>query len=241
MDKKTRPLTLILTLLMIGLASKAAAQTVHQPATVVELYTSQGCNSCPPADRFLADLAMNRNVLALSFNVTYWDYIGWKDTLASKDFDNRQTFYRDQLKARYVYTPQMVIAGVMHEVGSDRSAVKKAVKSVQGHARSVLLDWSVEGSQMVVTLPRGVGDAVIWLFHLDRKHDVSVKRGENSGKKLSYHNVVRKIAHLGNWDGTPARLTLDLEMIRALGRDGCALVVQKKGYGDIVAALEIRL
>lgn len=227
--------------IVLNIVSTVSADTVHQPSTVVELYTSQGCSSCPPADVFLGDLAKNRNILALSFNVTYWDYIGWKDTLARKEFDGRQVYYRDQLNARYVYTPQMVIAGRTHEVGSDRLAVQKAIDANEGHAQSVKLNWSIDKSNLNVHLPEGEGDAVIWLFHMDAKHDVPVRRGENSGENLSYYNVVRKIERMADWDGKAKTLTLDLAMIRDLGRDGCALVVQKKGYGEIVAALQISL
>lgn len=244
MDTRFSLLTLALALTLLTsalLPGSPAAQSVRQPATVVELYTSQGCNSCPPADSFLSELAAKSNLLALSFNVTYWDYIGWKDTLASKAFDVRQASYRAQMNARYVYTPQMIIGGVKHEVGSDRHAVNKAIGSIDGHARNVPLNWHLQGSDLIIELPARPAEAALWLFYLDKRHDVPVRRGENSGKTLSYYNVVRKIDSLGTWDGSARQLRLDLAEISEQGRDGCALIIQKGGHGEIIAALEVRL
>ncbi len=227
--------------IFLGAMTSAFAETVHQPSAVVELYTSQGCSSCPPANAYMGELAMNKDLLALSFNVTYWDYIGWKDTLADKSFDHRQAYYRDHMNAKYVYTPQMVIAGSKHEVGSDRYAVQKVIDNVGAHAKQVKLDWNMKESTLTVNLPKTDTEAVVWLFHMDQKHTVLVKRGENSGKTLNHHNVVRKIEKLGDWKGNSEKIDLDLALIRELGRDSCALVVQQKGYGDIIAALQITL
>jgi hypothetical protein len=219
----------------------AYAQTAHQPSTVVELFTSQGCSSCPPADKLLGELVKEDDVLGLSFAVTYWDYIGWKDIFGSVDNDNRQVEYRGRFNSRYVYTPQMVIAGRDHVVGSDSTAINALIKRHADHAKSLVLKWTFSGNQLDVTLPQGTGTATVWLVDIDRSHDVDIDRGENTGRIITYHNVVRKIHSVGEWTGAMKTISLNLNEMRAEGRDGCALIVQQDGYGPILAALEVML
>ena len=220
-------------------AGNAVSESAHQPKTVVELYTSQGCSSCPPADEFLGELVRNSDVLGLSFAVTYWDYIGWKDIFASEANDARQNAYRERLRSRYVYTPQMVIGGAKNVVGSDRSAAETLIRKLALHSKRLPLEWSFNGDQLNIILPTGSGEATLWLFDLDREEDVDIRRGENKGKIITYHNIVRKIRSIGQWDGAAKTIRLDLADIRAQGREGCALVVQQDGYGPIIAALEV--
>lgn len=228
-------------LMGITVAGAAFAQSAHQPSTVVELYTSQGCSSCPPADKLLGDLIKDDSVMGLSFAVTYWDYIGWKDIFGSPDNDDRQVEYRSRFNSRYVYTPQMVVGGVAHAVGSDGSAISSLIEKHANHAKSLPLEWAFNGDQLEVILPSGSGNATIWLVDIDRSKDVDIRRGENSGRIITYHNVVRKIRPLGEWTGDAKTLALDLKEMRAEGRDGCALILQKDGYGPILAALEVML
>ncbi|WP_334128424.1 DUF1223 domain-containing protein [Sneathiella sp.] len=220
-------------------ANEAASESAHQPQMVVELFTSQGCSSCPPADKFLGELVRNTDILGLSFSVTYWDYIGWKDVFASEANDARQDAYRDHLRSRYVYTPQMVIGGVKHVVGSDRSSAEALIKKLSGQMTRLPLEWSFDGDQLNIVLPDGSGDATLWLFDLDHEENIDIRRGENKGRVVTYHNIVRKIRSLGQWDGKEKIIRLDLADIRAQGREGCALVVQQRGYGPILAALEV--
>ncbi len=243
--KKTSPfLTLAATLLAapLMLASvNAQAQSAYQPSSVVELYTSQGCSSCPPADKLLGELVEDKEVLGLTFSVTYWDYIGWKDTFGNKDHDVRQAKYKREFGSRYVYTPQMVVGGENHKVGSDRSGVKSLIASFAGHAQELPLTWSFNNDSLQVTLPEGEGEATIWLVDIDKKGEVAIGRGENSGETITYHNVVRKIRSIGEWDGSSQTVNLDLAEMREMGRDGCALIIQKAGHGPIIAALNVEL
>ncbi|MFC4271986.1 DUF1223 domain-containing protein [Sneathiella chungangensis] len=228
-------------LIAMGAVNSAVAASVHQPSTVVELYTSQGCSSCPPADELLGELVKNDDVLGLSFGVTYWDYIGWKDIFGSSDNDARQVEYRGRFNSRYVYTPQMVVAGTEHIVGSDRSGVEGLIAKHEGHAKSLLLDWTLNGDDLDIRLPAGTGKATVWVVDIDRQRDVNIRRGENTGRIITYHNVVRKIRPLGDWTGEAKSIQVNLADMRAEGRDGCAIIVQQDGYGPILAALEVLL
>ncbi|MCC3303671.1 DUF1223 domain-containing protein [Sneathiella sp. HT1-7] len=219
----------------------AFAQSAHQPSTVVELYTSQGCSSCPPADKLLGDLIKNEAVMGLSFAITYWDYIGWKDVFGNPDNDDRQVEYRGRFNSRYVYTPQMVVGGEAHVVGSDQSGVNALIEKYADHAKNLALEWVFNGDELEVKLPSGSGNATVWLIDIDRTKDVDIQRGENTGRIITYHNVVRKIRSLGEWTGDERTVALNLAEMRAEGRDGCALIVQEKGYGPILAALEVML
>ncbi|MDF2366372.1 thioredoxin family protein [Sneathiella sp.] len=227
--------------MMIVGAQSASAQSAHQPSTVVELYTSQGCSSCPPADELLGDLIKDEKVMGLSFAVTYWDYIGWKDIFGSAANDDRQVEYRGRFNSRYVYTPQMVVGGKAHVVGSDRSSVNALIEKHTDHAKNLPLEWAFNGDILDVNLPAGSGAATIWLVDIDRIKDVDIRRGENTGRIITYHNVVRKIRSLGEWSGDAKTISLDLNEMRTEGRDGCALIIQQEGYGPILAALEVML
>ncbi|MZR29483.1 DUF1223 domain-containing protein [Sneathiella litorea] len=228
-------------LMLAGGTGVALAESAHQPSTVVELYTSQGCSSCPPADKLLGDLVKDDTILGLSFAVTYWDYIGWKDIFGNPDNDDRQAAYRGRFNSRYVYTPQMVVGGEAHAVGSDRSTVEALLKKHADHAKSLPLVWAFENDRLDVTLPSRSGNATIWLVDIDGEKDVDIRKGENTGKIITYHNVVRKIRSLGSWTGDTKTVSLNLAEMRAEGRDGCALIVQQGDYGPILAALEVRL
>jgi len=229
----------ILSVILAGTASFAQARDARQPDTVVELFTSQGCSSCPPADAIMGKLVQNPDVLGLTLSVTYWDYIGWPDTFADPENDARQTQYRDQLNARYVYTPQMVIAGQNHFVGSNKHQLEENLHRFKGHAKSLELNWRFSGNHIIIDLPAHTGGGAIWQLDLDDKNDVKIRRGENRGKSVSYHNVVRKIQLLKQWDGDKQTLKLDLAELAALGREKCALLIQQGSFGPILAALVI--
>jgi len=211
-----------------------------EPApVVVELFTSQGCNSCPPADRLLGELADRDDVLPLSFHVTYWDRLGWPDTFGLEDSTRRQELYADWLGQRRVYTPQMVIGGRIDAVGSARSRVLSAIELLKDHAPS--------GPALTVAEARlavGSGDevaAAIWLIAFDDRHDVAIDRGENRGRTLRYHHVVRELTRLGYWQGRAMELELPLGQLIAAGRDGAAILLQRQSDGVILAAARVRL
>lgn len=210
---------------------------------VVELYTSQGCNSCPPADRLLGKLAERDDLITLTFNVDYWDYLGWKDTLASPANTERQRHYAAAMRNRTVYTPQMVIGGRQHAVGSDAAAVAAAIEAEQLRSTgAAILRLTHADGRVIVSLaaaPKAGTNATVWLVRYDRRRDVPIERGENAGSKLVYHNVVRDMRPLGHWRGQAMQMDLSRAELAEGGRDGCAIIVQKGPVGPILAAARI--
>jgi hypothetical protein len=210
----------------------AADQAV--PPIVVELFTSQGCHSCPRADVVLGELKTRRDILPLSFHVTYWDRLGWTDTFGLEASTERQRIYADLLDNAALYTPQMVIGGRIDVVGSQRARVREAIDLLTAHQQS---GPPIAIEKSVLRLGGGASDdASIWLFGVDREHEVWIQRGENRGRVIRYHNVVREIALLGRWSGEVIELPLPLERLAAEGRDSAAVVVQRTGTGEILAA-----
>ncbi len=223
--------------------SLAAAE---RPLTVVELFTSQGCSSCPPADAFLGELAGRDDVLALSFHVDYWDYIGWKDPFASADYTRRQRDYSRKLGLRYVYTPQMVIQGAAHVTGSDRSAVLDRIERNRALARiSVALRQGGDGAvRLSIADAPGKGaaeEATVWLVVFDREHLTPVRRGENRGRKLRNYNVVRQLSRIATWRGKALDMAVTVpDMVPGDGQ-ACAVLVQSKETGRILGAAALGL
>ena len=175
-----------------------AAETV-----VVELFTSQGCSSCPPADRILGELAEDDDVIALAFHVDYWDYLGWKDEFGSPANTKRQKAYAHAMGERSVYTPQMVIGGQEHVVGSRGMKVAKAIQRHQRTAMPVTVRVEREGDSVAIRAD-GAGNLPNMIVHLATytpKATVDVRRGENAGRTLTYHNVVRSFTPVGRWNG----------------------------------------
>lgn len=207
------------------------------PLTVVELFTSQGCSSCPPADAFLGELAGRVAILALSQHVDYWDYIGWKDTFARHAATERQQAYAKRLGGRYVYTPQMVVGGRAEAVGSDRGSVERLVAEPRVAAPRISVH--PEGNHRVrLVLSAGAADspATIWLVGFDPRRDVVIDRGENGGRTLAYHNVVREFRKVGTWHGQELAVILDRASMR---HEGGAVIVQSDGTGPILTAIRI--
>lgn len=221
------------------LGTLAASPVAAKSLAVVELFTSQGCNSCPPADELLGELADRDDVLALSFNVDYWDYIGWKDTLASPENTARQKSYAHAMRSNRIYTPQMVIGGRRHVVGSRRHAVLQAITDEQTqYPAPVGIQLAEKDGRVVVTItgPETVGDATIWLMQYSRAHKVDILRGENRGKTISYHNAVRNYSSLGMFTGRTLEIVLSKQQLIEAGEDACAIVVQAKKQGPILGA-----
>jgi hypothetical protein len=211
-----------------------------EPAPVlVELFTSQGCNSCPPADRLLGELAERDGVLPLSFHITYWDRLGWPDTFGLEVSTRRQEIYADWLGLDRLYTPQMVIGGRLDVVGSARGRVLEAIELLRSHPEPGPA-LAVVGDRLSI----GAGnqdDAAIWLIAFDDHHDVAVERGENRGRTLRYHHVVRELTRLAQWRGRALDLELPLARLNAAGRAGAAILVQRLSDGVILAAARVRL
>jgi hypothetical protein len=195
-----------------------APASAGEPRAVVELFTSQGCSSCPPADRLMGELARDPTLVTLSLPVDYWDYLGWKDTLALHGNTNRQRGYAVTRGDREVYTPQAVINGVVHALGSDKAAIEQAIaRTRQGAAPlSVPVKLTVTGGIVTASLPAAEGEGangVVWLCPVTDKVQVKVGRGENGGHALNYYNVVRRWVRLGEWNGKAENLSVPLSKL----------------------------
>ena len=211
---------------------------------VVELFTSQGCSSCPPADRLVGELAARDDVIALSFHVDYWNYLGWDDPFSSAASTNRQREYRAASGLRYIYTPQLVIGGAAQEVGSHRGKVLRAIERIRA-SRQVKVNIShPDKKTAVVSVGAGEapsGPATIWLLAYDKEHTTDIGRGENSGVKLVNTHVVRKTRRIGEWNGKDIKISLPIAMMGIEKQDGCAIVVQSKNGGRIYGATHFAL
>ncbi|WP_284165616.1 DUF1223 domain-containing protein [Frigidibacter sp. SD6-1] len=213
-------------------AGVAAAE--GQRVTVVELYTSQGCSSCPPADALFSEVAARDGVIGLALHVDYWDYIGWADTFADPGFTKRQKAYAVSAGERMVYTPQIIVNGATSIVGTDASALASALVPAGG-AGAPDLSLSRSGSTIRVTatadspLPEG---SFVQLVRYIPTAAVTIDRGENAGRRLTYTNIVTSWKRVGEWDGSkPLTLTLD-----APGDQPTVVIIQAPGPGRILAA-----
>jgi len=205
-----RSLTAIIASAMALLASHAFAAAPRP--VVVELFTSQGCSSCPPADRFLSELSDSRtDVLPLAFHVTYWNQLGWKDPYSFDGADARQARYAQRFHD-FAYTPEMVIDGKAEVVGSNRTAASAAID----HARSAGVTAATVHATHVdggvsVSIGPGTGRAHVLLVGYDARHVTAIGRGENAGHTLTESNVVRSIVAIGQWYGTALELRADAD------------------------------
>jgi hypothetical protein len=206
---------------------------------VVELFTSQGCDSCPPADAVLGDLTKTADVLPLSFHITYWDRLGWPDTLGLQASTERQQAYARDLGLSGLYTPQMVVGGRINVVGSERGRVLQAIELLRDHPQPGPAIKVTDGRlELGATAQR---PCRVWLMAFDRVHDVAIEGGENRGRTIRYRNVVRTILDLGSWDGNPITVSLPLARLAAQHRDAVAVLVQRQSDGVIVAAERVDL
>jgi hypothetical protein len=219
----------------------ATAQPVDKGKrpVVVELYTSQGCSSCPPADALLGQLAMRKDVLAVSLPVTYWDMLGWRDTLASDSNTRRQKAYARELGRGGVYTPQMIVDGASDVVGSRAQAVESTIAARANDMQAVPVELEANHQQVHIVVgpasDHGSHDATIWLFGILPQATVGIRDGENSGRTITYHNVVREIRSIGSWKGQPISISLP-RAEAGPPHDGIAVVVQQGGYGRVLGA-----
>lgn len=211
-------------LLVLAGAGMARAEG---PRAVVELFTSAGCASCPAADAILAGLADTPDTLALSFHVDYWDYLGWKDTLASPESSARQSAYADVRGDRAIYTPQIVINGTVPVVGGDAAAVRAAIaRAGTGLPVPVAIERGPEAITIHIgAAPPGLAEqtATIWIAVVESRHAVTPERGENAGRSILYRNVVRQIQPIGMWKGQ--EMTIDLP-VTDYGKAGCTVLLQ---------------
>ncbi len=230
----TRRSTLGLALAAPFVIKSAVAATVP---VLVELFTSQGCSSCPPADRLAAELKSQPGVTVVSFNVDYWDYLGWRDTLAKPEYTQRQMDYAHARGDNDVYTPQMVINGEAHAVGSNQAVVERAIASAQRKASNLPLQLSATDKELIVDLAKGEagGEVTLWLMAIAPSVTVKIERGENTGQSITYHNVVRKLVPAGMWDGSAATLKLPRKAIMTPDCTSCTAVLQQGKVGPVLA------
>ena len=222
--------------------AQAQATAVH----VVELFTSQGCSSCPPADKLLKTFAARSDVIALSFHVDYWDRLGWKDTYGSPAFTKRQRDYAQQRGDGQVYTPQAVINGRQHEVGHNRSAIERAIAASAADiaAQRVAIGMSVTGGKLVVTVGAGsskAGAGLVTLLGVQAQGTVTATRGENAGERLAYTNIVRSVKPLGAWNGTRFENAVSSSDPALSGVDAAVVLIQRSADGPIIAAATLQL
>jgi hypothetical protein len=202
------------------------------PRAVVELFTSQGCSSCPPADQIIGELAKDPNVIALSMPIEYWDYLGWKDTLADSRFSARQKAYSQMRGDRDVYTPQVIVNGSANVIGSDRAAIDSAIQTTQQAAgvMSVPVTMTLSGKQINVSVAASKaatsGHGEVWICSVSKSVPISIGRGENRGREVTYYNVVRNILKVGDWNGSSGSWTVPLENITRDGVDAAVVYVQ---------------
>ena len=232
---------MLIGLLALLLPVKAGAVEVVRPVAVVELFTSQGCNSCPPADRLLGELAREGKVLALSRHVDYWDYLGWKDSFAMPENTERQYGYARTLGERQVYTPQLVLNGRIHMVGSKENDVRRAIKNAHNGKNSLVvpIDVEVRTDSIAISVPEEASshNATLYLVHFDAKGSIDIERGENAGKTITYSNVVRGGQPLGMVKAGGLSVEFPLAELRRGGHGSLALLLQKSDPGGNPAAI----
>ncbi|HZO45878.1 MAG TPA: DUF1223 domain-containing protein [Xanthobacteraceae bacterium] len=207
-----------------------ASSVLAGPRAIVELFTSQGCSSCPAADKLLGEMINDPSLVAISLPMDVWDYLGWKDTLADPRNTARWQAYSKSRGDRERYTPQVVVNGAAHALGSDRSAIEKAiVKSRQNEAvMSVPVNAARNGDGLTITLPDGTpaAAATVTVWALAKAVTVMITRGENKGRTVTYHNVMRRLVNLGPWNATTNRWTVPLRDLAGDGIDSAAVLVQ---------------
>jgi hypothetical protein len=214
----------------------AGARADMRFSVVVELFSSQGCSSCPPADRMLSEIRGLPGVLALSYHVDYWDYLGWKDTLASPEFSQRQYDYAKVRGDMDVYTPQMIVNGETAMVGIQRSEVMAAL------ARSRIDRWPVAvmmgENANEIAIDIGANDryreATLWVMPLTDRVTVKIEKGEMAGQEVTYRNVVRKLIPAGMWKGSAQRLVLPKDGLLVSGATALVALLQADKVGPVL-------
>jgi hypothetical protein len=230
--------------LCVAAVEEAVTPSTTATPVVVELYTSQGCSSCPPADALLGELAKRADIVALSLHVDYWDYIGWKDPYASPSTTQRQRAYAHAMGQHMIYTPQMVIDGRTETVGSHTADVERLIDEARAHPK-LPIAFHRDATGYYVELPAGrnpsPAPATVWLVIYDKQHETAVDRGENAGADLVDYNVVREWRKIGSWDGKPMKLALGVSEDMETEHDGCAVILQAGDVGPILGAAAFKM
>jgi len=230
-----------------ALHSGAAAQTTSAKV-VLELFTSQGCSSCPPADALLESYTRRDDVIALSVPVDYWDRLGWRDTFASRQHTNRQQEYASARGDGQVYTPQVVVSGRTHVVGSSRPGIDDAIVATKTALRDSQVPLSIhfDGDTLVVQVGGALAGAAIpharlLLAAVQDAGTVSIRRGENANRTVTYHNIVRSLRTIGAWTGAPSTLRVTKNEFSVAGTQFLVVLLQNGTGGPILNAAQIRI
>ncbi|NKL04722.1 DUF1223 domain-containing protein [Rhizobium leguminosarum] len=210
------------------------------PKGVVELFTSQGCSSCPPADAAFRKLVNQGDVIALAYHVDYWNYLGWADTLSSKENTERQYGYAKTMGRSNVYTPQAIVNGRDHLAGADLNGINTKIDtySSEGNGLTVPISAAMRGDELEIKIGAGQGRANVVMVYFDKEKTIDVEKGENSGQKLSYLHSVTNVETVGMWDGKATSLTLPASVLQRPQLEGCAILLQSAtADGDPAAIL----
>lgn len=227
----------------LALPMAGGANAKDTPKAVLELFTSQGCSSCPAADALIGELAQRDDVLALTMPVKLWDFLGWADTLATDLVTKRQIAYSVARGDRDVYTPQVVLNGEAALLGSDRPAIEAAIEDA---ALPLPIDLTLARNVLTIKVGKATIEAptaTLWLLVIEEEVRVSVDEGENRGRRLTYHNVVTEMRPVGMWKGKPITLDLPLSDLDKTSTAGCVVIAQVEGFkgpGRILGAALIR-
>ncbi len=226
---------------LLGLAWFASPITTARSednVVVVELFTSQGCSSCPPADEVLSQISGREDVIAMSLHVDYWDYLGWRDTFAQHQFTQRQVAYRDAWSKSVIYTPQMVVQGRHEVAGSRPRDLAAAIVTAQETDPPIKVVIERQGGMLKCRIEPGPERVVgtIWIAKYTKSATVDIRRGENAGRSVTYVNVVKSLNRIGTWAGSEPE---EVAMPQPEPGEGVAIWIQGGESGPILAAAKI--
>lgn len=222
--------------MMLGLQSAVAIADDYP--VVVELFTSQGCSSCPPADALFKEMDASGDIIGLVWHVDYWDYIGWKDVFAKPDYTGRQKYYAHTMGEKMIYTPQMIFNGSEHAVGSDKARVLQIVAEQRDRAPLVDLEVERNGDVLRISADHLEGSSQkidVYVIHYIEKSTVEITRGENAGRTSTYTKIVSDWRTVGQWKGRQD-LRLDVPLTSELPM---VVMLQAEGFGPVLAARQI--
>ncbi|AJY47821.1 DUF1223 domain-containing protein [Martelella endophytica] len=220
---------MILGALLAGLAlGSAQAGALKNPLGVIELFTSQGCSSCPPADKAAATLVDEGDVIVLAYHVDYWNYLGWTDQMSSPENTKRQYDYGAAMGRSGVYTPQAVLNGRSEMVGTSSTKLHQSLEAMKakGDGLSVPIDIGMEGDEVQINIGAGSGKADVLVVYFNSRQQVEIKDGENKGKTIDYRNIVTDVQTVGMWHGEAKSIALPARVLEPKKSDGCAILLQ---------------
>jgi hypothetical protein len=217
--------------ILMGLAAcPAGATDIRQshPVGVVELFTSQGCSSCPKADAAIDRLADNPNIVTITYHIDYWNYLGWADTLSAKENTARQYGYAKTLGNSNVFTPQIVLNGLEDTKLGEPSDLVDKLETLDrgGKGINIPIQASLSPTEVSITIGAGAGKADVVIAYFRKRTLVEISKGENQGRKVSYRNAVTSLETVGMWDGKAMTIKLPAALVSKRGHDGCAILLQ---------------